>query len=354
MALHLQNLKPVKAGIAGCGGITPTIFRAIENFPELDVIAVQDIDRDAASRIASGFSVPGIHTDYAKFLEEDIELVIINTPNDCHLPMALDAFKAGKHCMVQKPLARSVAECEKMIAAAKDADRLLGVVMLERSDPIFRQMRSMNEAGCFGRVTVTRAALAHTNHLKQPPSPDNWRCSPEKIGGGSFIQLAVHHLDIAQFVLDQNIVEVTAISTSMIAPDRFPVDETSGAVVKFENGTIGQFLSSFTAVMDSIEFFGTGGMISRNDEGIRWMTSELFSGDLWDAGRIGEARELRMPDLANGIADLTSQYEPHRQFAHAIRGKAPLDTPGELGLQVLKVVEAVQRSVTEKRTIEID
>ncbi len=350
---RLEKFKPVKTGVAGCGGITPSVFRGIENFTELDVIAVQDINEGAARRMASEFSIPGIHTDFSRMLEEDIELVIINTPNDCHLPMALEAFSAGRHCMVQKPLARNVAECEEMIKAAKAADRLLGVVMLERSDPIFRQMRSMNEAGCFGRITVTRGALAHTNHLKHPPSPDNWRCSPEKIGGGSFIQLAVHHLDIAQFVLDQKVVEVTALSSSMIAPDRFPVDETSGAVVKFEDGSIGQFISSFTAVMDSIELFGTGGMIGRDVEGIRWLTSEQFSGDLWDAGRVGEIKQLRMPEIANRIAELTAQYEPHRQFAHAIRGKAPLDTPGELGHQVLKVVEAVRQSAVEKRTIVI-
>jgi len=352
--VHLEEVKPVKMGIAGCGGITPSMLAGIRGVPELEVIAVQDIDAGAAERVASEFSIARHHRNYADLLADDIELVVINTPNDMHKPMALEAVAAGKHCMVQKPLARNVIEAQEMVDAAKSAGRLLGVVMLERCDPIYRQIRSMVQAGCFGRITVLSAALAHVNHLRRPPSPDNWRSSPERIGGGSFIQLAIHHLDIAQFILDRKIAQVTALTTSMIEPARFPKDETTAAVVKFHDGTLGVFLSSFATMRDSLELFGTDGMITRADEGVRWQTSELFAGEVWDSGRVGEIHELSMPDLANKVMQLMPQYEPHRLFAHAIRGTAPLETPGEIGVQTLKVVEAVRRSAEENRAISIE
>jgi len=351
---QLERIEPVRTGITGCGGITPSVLRGTHGLEELKIVAVQDIDEEAAKRTASEFDIPRYYTEFTDLLADDIELVVINTPNDCHKPQAIEAFAAGKHCMVQKPLARNVSEGEEMIAAARNAGRLLGVVMLERSDPIYRQMRSMAASGCFGTITAVRAALAHVNHLRRPPASDNWRCSPERIGGGSFMQLAIHHVDIAQFILDRDITEVAALSSSTIMPDRFPKDETTGAVVRFRQGAVGLFLSSFTATADSIEFHGTDGMMGRDDEGIRWLCGELFSGELWDSGRAGEFHELAMPYLATRIAELMSSYEPHRLFAHAIRGKTPVETPGEAGLQALRVVEAVQRSAAEKRAIAIE
>jgi predicted dehydrogenase len=348
-----EDIKPVKATISGCGGITPTILRGISDFPEIEIVAVQDIDGKAAESIASEFDIPRYTTEFGDILSDDVEMVIINTQNDCHRDQTIEALTAGKHCMVQKPIARTVKEGEEMVAAAKKAGLLLGVVMMERSDPIFRQMRSMVEAGCFGTVSVVRAGLAHTNHLKKPPPEDNWRCSPERIGGGSFIQLAIHHIDIAQFVMNQSIVEVTALSSSMVKPERFPVDETTGAVVRFADGAVGLFLSSFTSTADRIEFLGTEGMISRDDESVRWLTSKLYSGELWDAKRVGEMHEIEMPELANGVEKLMPEYEPHRMFARAIRGKATLETTGEVGLQALKVVDAVQRSAKEKHAISV-
>jgi predicted dehydrogenase len=346
-----DGYKPVKFGVAGCGGITPTVLRAVEGAAELNVVALMDVDHDAVERIGDEFGIERRHTDFSKLIEDDIEAVIINSPNDCHSSQAAAAFAAGKHCIVQKPLARNVAEAEPMTRTAAENGLLLGVAMIERMDPIYRQMRDMVQAGCFGTVTAVRCFTSHLNHISRPPKPGTWRTSPERIGGGSFIQLAIHHLDLAQWMLDRRIVEVTALSSSFILTDMFPKDETSGAVVKFDGGAVGEFFSSFTSVGDEVEFRGTGGMIRRDEEKIRWRSSRLYRGELWDAGRVDELHDLYIPELANKKAILSENYEPHRRFALAVRGLAVLEVPGEVGVQDLKVVEAVSRSVEEKRTI---
>jgi len=350
---HTEAIKPVRIGIAGCGGITPTVLRGMAGLPEIDIHVVQDINIAAAERVTSDFGIPRHCADFSDLLAHDIEMVVLNTPNDCHMPQALEALAAGKHCLVQKPLARNVEEGERMVAAASETDRLLGVVMLERGDPIHRQMRAMVQAGCLGTITAVRAILAHMNHLRHPPPAEDWRRSPEKIGGGSFIQLAIHYLDLAQWVLDQEIIEVDALSTSPLRPDIFPEDETTCAVGRFPDGVVGMFLSSFACSADEIEFRGTGGMIRREDWGIRWQSEKPFMGELWEAGRAGEAHQLTMPELAPRIAELLPKYEPHRLFALAVRGLAPLQTPGEIGVRTLRVVEAARRSAVEKRRISV-
>ena len=348
-----EDYKPVRFGIAGCGGITPTILRGIEEAKELEVMAVMDIDPDAASRIASEFNIPKHFTNYSEFLKEDIEVVVINSPNHCHHSQTMEAFDTGKHCLVQKPLARNVSEAQPMVDAADRAGLLLGVVMLERMDPIYRQFRDMCHAGCFGTITAVRCFMSHLNHLTRPPQPGTWRCSPEKIGGGSFIQLAIHHLDLAQWILGREIIEVAAISSSVVKPDMFPEDETTGAVVKFEGGAVGLFISSFTSFADEIEFRGTGGMIYRNEEKVRWKLAKLFDGELWDTGRVDELHEVVIPELANLKSKLAVKYEPHQQFALAVRGLADPEVPGKVGLQDLRVVDAVRKSVDEKRTVSL-
>ncbi len=349
-----EKINPVKAGIAGCGGITPTVLRSIESFEEIEVVAVQDVNPAALISISNEFDISRTHTDYKALLDEDVELIIINTPNHLHLPMAVEAFKAGKHCFVQKPLARNVEEGEVMIRASEKAGKLLGVVMLERADPVYRQIRSMVQDGCFGTITLVRSILAHTNHLTKPPPDDNWRSSPEKIGGGSFIQLGVHHMDIIRFILDDEITEVTALSSSCISPDRFPVDESSGVVVKFKSGAIGQFLTGFAATADSVEFNGTAGMISRDEEKLEWLTCKIFEGEIWDAPRVDERHVMTMPNTAENVFMCRQDYEPHRMFARAIRGLVEVETPGEIGLDALRVVEAVRKSAEEGISIRID
>jgi len=350
----IENIKPVKAGISGCGGITPHVLRGLEGIQDVEITAVQDIDPKAAERVASDFNIPAHFSDLSDLLSTDVEFVILNTPNDIHKSQALEVFKAGKHCMVQKPLARNAQEGEIMVKAANDAGLLLGVVMLERSDPVYRQIRAMIEADCFGQITVLRAALAHTNHIYYQSQGESWRNDPSKIGGGSFLQLAVHQLDLAQFLLNQNVSIVHAVSTSMIQPEKFPEDETTAAVVKFESGTVGQFISSFSASVDSIELFGTGGKIKRDERNITWVVKEHFAGEVWDSGRPGESHEILMPEIAPIVGHLTSQYEPHRLFAHAIRGDGEVETPGEMGLQILRVVEAVMKSATDHEATEVN
>ena len=344
----------MKAGIVGCGGITPATLGHIAGADEIRIEAVMDIRTEAAEYIAHSFGIPRHYSNYEDFLDDDIELVIINSPNDCHRDQAVKAFEAEKHCLVQKPLARNVHEAEDIIDASIRAKKLLGMVMFERSDPIYRQMREMVQTDCFGVITAVRSMLAHTNHLRRPPSPDNWRSSPEKIGGGSFIQLAIHHVDLSQWILGQTITEVTALSSSIIMSDRFPKDETTGAVFRYDNGTIGLFLSSFTSVADSLEFFGTSGNIMRDDGGISWQSCKPFDGDVWKCIRADEIHTLTMPDLAANAEKLHHLYEPHRAFALAIRGLAAVETPGKVGLNSLKIVEAVGKSAKKGKSVSIE
>lgn len=350
---HKSNIEPVRTAVAGCGGVTWDVLDVAENHPELEFVAVQDIDPDAAARIAKRLGITRRHTDFGDLLTPDVEFVIINTPNHLHNPYAILALNAGKHCIVQKPIARNSTEAREMMAVAEKAGRLLSVTMEERGNVVYRQMKRMVESGCIGDVIEIDAMMAHTRHMRNPLPVDDWRASPELIGGGSFIQLAIHHVDIARWILNDHIVEVGASSTGGHSNNLFPFDETTVAWARFAGGTIGSFASSFACDADVFFIHGTDGYVGRRGTRIAWEVNQPFDGEAWRCENAREPGHAELEWYPSRPARIKSEYEQHRLFALAIRGIVPLETTAEDGLVDILVVEAVHKSADEKRAVEI-
>ncbi len=348
-----EIFEPVRAAIAGCGGVTIDILEVIRGYPELNFIAVQDINPDAASNIAKRFNIANAFTRFEDLLTPEVELMMINTPNHMHHPQAIAALEAGKHCTVQKPIARNSKEAREMIEKAKRSGRMLGVTMEERGNVVYRQMKGMIEAGCIGEVIAVQAMMAHTRHLKRPFAKDDWRASPELIGGGSFIQLAIHHIDLAQWLVGDDISEVSAQSSSMICRETFPCDETTFASVRFSRGVTGSFASSFACDADMFFIYGTEGYVGRRGSRIAWEVKKPYEGEAWCCDKSCAPGHVEFDWYLSRPERTKRQYEQHRWFALAIRGQAELEATGEVGLKDLLVVEAVRKSAEEGTAVKI-
>jgi predicted dehydrogenase len=347
------NVRPVRTVIAGCGGVTVDILEVIRDFPEFEFLAVQDISPDAVSKIGWRFNITATYTEFSDLLQPDVEFVIINTPNHMHHPQAIQALNAGKHCTVQKPIARNTVEAREMIDVASKAGKLLGVTMEERGNVVYRQMKSMIESGCIGEVVAVQAMMAHTRHLKNPFPKEDWRASPEQIGGGSFIQLAIHHIDIAQWLIGDEIVEVSAQSSSMMCKETFPSDETTVSAVRFSRGATGSFASSFACDADMFFVYGSEGYIGRRGNRISWEVNQPYKGRAWSCEKAGEPGNVVFDWYSSRPMRTKREYEQHRQFALAIREQTTLDATAKIGLKDLQIVEAIHKSSREGRSIKI-
>ena len=129
---------------------------------------------------------------HAAFADPDIDLVVVATPNDTHAPLALAALAAGKHVVVDKPFALDVAEARTMIAAARRADRLLGVFHNRRWDADFLALRALLDGGALGEVAELHS---HFDRFR-PQVPDRWRDRAGP-GGGLWYDLGPHLVDQA-------------------------------------------------------------------------------------------------------------------------------------------------------------
>lgn len=255
----------------------------------------------------------------------DVDAVYIATPVDLHRPQTIAAAAAGKHVLVEKPMAMSVAECDEMIAACAEHDVRLGVAFYRPFYPVVQRMRELIEAGGIGQVLSVSAVTA-TPFAISSGDDGYWRVIPEQGGGGALMDIGSHRLDL--FLQLCGPVSGIKAFCSTIAAD-YAADDAVTAVLQFESGVLGSLQCFFGANTDPDEFaiMGTAG---------RLVSRPLNGGDLIierGAERVVESH----PPHANFNAPLIAD------FVTAILEHRPSAIPGEQGREVNRLMELAYR-----------
>ena len=195
------------------------------------------------------------HTqDYHELLaRDDIDAVDICTPNNLHAQMAIDAAKAGKHILCEKPLGMDAAECLAMIKAVREAGVKHQVSFCYRRCPAIMLARDLVREGKLGRLYHVRASYLQS-WLCDPQTPMRWRLRKEVTGSGAHGDLNAHLIDLARHITGDEIVEVCAVAETFnarrpVAPgsaetDEMTVDDALAFLARFEGGALGTFEAS--------------------------------------------------------------------------------------------------------------
>ena len=341
----------LRAGMSGCGGISPVTLEAARESPHFEVVAIQDPDTERLAAVGSQYGIERRHPDFEDLLAEDLDFVILNGPNDVHGAQVELAAAAGRHCLVQKPLAPTLDAAEEMIRRAAVADVRLGVLMLDLGDPVHHQVKAMVEGGFFGVPTLVQATSAHTIYLQAPPEAQDWRRDPARVGGGAFIQLAIHAIDLARWLLGERAASVLA---GGVRRHTVFEDETTLATVRFEGGAVGHFAASYAADLYGFTLCGTRGRIQLTGDHLVIWGRDAFEGDVFDYATPGTEVVIPRASLAAAIARCLPEVEIHDAFARWILGAGEYPCPGSQGVEDLRVVDAAYRSIEEKRWIALD
>lgn len=265
---------------------------------------------------------------------DDIDVVYVVTPNSLHRDLVVRAFEAGKHVMVEKPMATSSADCEAMIAAARAAGRKLMVAYRAHFEPNNVETERRIREGSLGDLSFLTSD--HARPLDPQASQDHWRMKRDLAGGGSFIDIGIYGLNGAIWFLGETPSELSAHAWSPEGDARFAEVEALCAVrLRFPSGRLVNLSSSYVADTKRIEVFGSEA-VATLDPATEYQGNRLLLKT--ERGR----EEVSQEDPSS------VQFE--REIDHlseAIINGTEVRTPGEMGLRDVRLIEAIYRSAAE-------
>lgn len=326
----------VGIGILGAGMVARYHQQAAAACADLGarLVAVGHPDRARSDAILAAFGAPRL--DPAELLAHpDVDIVCICTPSGNHAAEAIAAARAGKHVLVEKPMALTLADADAMIAAANQAGVRLGVVLQRRTEPVFQRLRAAITAGELGRLTlgvVTMPYYRPQSYYDQA----GWRGTWAADGGGVLMNQGIHLIDLLVWLMGDPVAVQAEAATLRRSIE---VEDTLTATLRFASGAMAVVAATTTAepgFPHRIELYGDGGGVQIEGEQItRWHSRQqqidMSGGAPAAAGAGGDPRGI-------GPAGHISIM---RDFIGAVReGRAPT-VDGAEGRRSLAAVLAI-------------
>lgn len=233
----------LKVAIIGAGAISPSHIQAYLKFSErCEIVAICDIYVDKAQSRIDQFQLTAAKavSDYKELLGLDIDLISVCTPPYTHAPITVDFLQAGKHVLVEKPMASSLQECDEMSEAARKSGKILSVVAQNRFKTPMMKLKSVLESGLMGPIVHAQVdSFWWRGHCYYDLW---WRGTWEKEGGGCTLNHAVHHIDAFLWMMGRPS-ELQAFMSNT-SHDNAEVEDLSIAMLRFPSGALAQITSS--------------------------------------------------------------------------------------------------------------
>lgn len=310
-------------GVIGTGGIAHAFVEGLRSTPTAQLTAVGSRTPERAEEFGRAWGIPERHGSYEALAQSpNVDAVYVATPHPWHHPNTLTCLNAGKHVLVEKPMAMNALQVSQMIAAARDNDRFLMEAMWTRYLPVSRLVRNLVEDGAIGQVSWLSAEFG----INVPYDPDH-RLFDVNLGGGALLDLGVYPLALASHYLG----ELTVVgATRQLSPDGMVDTHTTMLVRGAHGGTGSLACSSRTALPNRAVLAGSGG----------WLEIPNF----WTATDVVLHREGREPETfhrpfrANGY-----EYEAEEVARCVAAGERQSpDMPWEESLGLAKVMDQVR------------
>jgi len=347
----------LKLGIIGAGMIAPSGVEGAKLSGKAEVVAVADIHPGRLAAFAAKHGIPKTYPKADDLIRDrGIEAVYIAVPNTFHAPYAVAALEAGKHVILDKPFATSYAEAAKVVEAARKNGKVFTVGMNQRFTEGAQKVRTLVERGTFGEIYRSRAFW---RRRWGAPRLGTWFSSRKLAGGGCFLDIGVHMLDLALYTIaDFDADTVTGSvytkfgnrglgegSWGLSDPEGLPfdVDDCALAFIRMKSGATIQVEITWAALQKepdsyNVEIFGT-------EAGAQVYPGEVYRFD----------RELGA-HVAAGSMKVPLKY-PHANrfvnFIRAILGEEELCVTPEQALKVQRIIDAVYESSAARREVRL-
>ena len=304
---------------------------------EVEVVAVQDIDLERAERTAEQVGCPAF-TSIDEALSVGSDLAVVVAPHPFHAPLAIAALDAGRHVLVEKPIADSVDQADRMLAAAQRNGRLLGVSLQQRTRGEVQAAHELIASGGLGvlqRVDLIGSWPRKRGYFEESPWRGTWRGE----GGGVVINQGQHDLDLLTYLVGPPRSVFGAARTRL---HHIETEDTAVALLEWSDGAIGNVHLSTVEVDlgQRLEITGTNGRIRLTHNQLEIVENETdfrefvnFPGNPYAAPPTRAVRTVH--------ADNTNHTPVYRNFISAIAGEAALVAPAESALATLELANAM-------------
>lgn len=348
----MPDLTKIPFGIIGCGGAAVPVASALAGSDVATLKAVHDRDPALARDLGEQWGVPCLDGLDEVLADPALQAVYIAVPHQALAPLAHRALEAGKHVLVEKPMALTLADADALIALADTRGLALGVFYEMRHTTAHQQARDLVQAGVLGNITAVRL---QTVIDKSPDywqrglsgrSISPWRASKAQAGGGVVLMNTSHGLDALRFITGLEVVSVSAQIDTWVPG--VEVEDTAAATLRFNNGAIGSLFAGAHLAGggdESCDLYGTQGQLRLPDtyghDPLRLYLRQAagdFSAGVWHS----------LPQSPVNCYALAVD-----DFARAVQRGEPAPTSGRDARAVLATVLGLYQSAATQRVVSL-
>ncbi|MFC0469812.1 Gfo/Idh/MocA family protein [Halalkalibacter kiskunsagensis] len=356
-------MREVRIGIIGSGGIAAAHAKAYKEMDDVKVVAVADVIPGKATQFVENLELSDARAfnNYQELLELELDGVSICTPNVAHHRTSIDSSLAGKHVLVEKPMAVTLEQAIEMTEVAKKAEKILSIGFQPRYDPNMQAVKEIVQSGKLGNVYYVE-----TGGGRRRGMPRGTFINKELAGAGAMADIGCYSLDLVLHALgNPKPLTVSAYTSNHFGTnpvyhpeaDQFEVEDFAVAIVRLEGGKVLNFKTSWAMHMDTLGatmFLGTSAGLKLTPAG-----SGPWSG-VWDGGigSISLFHDVMGHHVDSAIPVKTHQLnifaEKVRDFVVSVKGGKPAPIPGEQILINQAIVDGALRSAAQGQEVRID
>jgi UDP-N-acetyl-2-amino-2-deoxyglucuronate dehydrogenase len=333
-------MNDVKFAVVGCGNIGKRHLAVIDAEPRAEIVATCDIIEERAKHYAELYEIPVYFTDYEKMLKEtDAEIVAIATPHGLHAPMAIAAAKAGKHILVEKPMALTSEDCHRMIDAAKAHEVDLFVVKQNRyNKPIALTQQAIKE-GKLGEVYMVQCNVLWNRHAGYY-GDSNWLGSRKLEGGALYTQVS-HFIDLMVWWFGDVVETKTTMETKK---QQVEIEDCGMAQLKFASGVLGNLVWTTTVYNKNYE----GSITIVAEKGtIKIGGRYLNQIDFWDVQSYPLPNNITFDDQPNRYGKYQGTSSNHDKVVSNVIAKLLHErydvVEGDEGIKSIEAIELIYK-----------
>lgn len=347
-------MKEIRWGILGAGGIADRrTLPGMEKAASAKIYAVMEVEAQAAERLRAKYGAERAYIgEDALLADPAVEAVYIASPVSCHARQCEKAARAGKHILVEKPVAMTAGESAALCALGRAAGVKMAAGLMMRYNACHREMRRLVAEGALGQLVSMRAQFT----CWYPDMANCWRQEKARAGGGAMTDMGIHSLDLIEYLSGQRIARVGAMMDTMTF--HYDVEDSCTALLRLTGGALCTVEANFNipdeAAKCRLEIYGTKGSlraegtIGQEDGGeVIFTAARAQDYDAQQARRGESGAPLRVE-----AGDLYAREV--ESFSRSILEDAPEEVPAEDAARVQRVIEAIYRSAQSGQFLDVE